>query len=403
MTTGAATDRTREEALLREVIETHARLDRLAGSTGEFESAQLLAEQLEAAGAPTVIEPATFLKGWAAVFAGLAAIPVLASIIAPRRGRWPLAITSAAAGALIGEDIANGPRLARRALGLRRATTNVIAQLGPGDAPRTLIVLAHHDAARTGWLFDQTAQKRLHRLMPKRIEAIRTSIPQWWPAIGGPLTIAFGLITGRRKLTRAAGAITAVGTAALIDIARGDVVPGANDNLSGVAVLVALAERWKTEPVEGVRVLLVSAGAEEELQGGIYGFLQDHAAELDPATTSCLVVDTVGSPQLVMLEAEGPVRMHYYDEQFRDLVASAAHEAGIDLERGLRSRFSTDAIVASRSGIPTTALVSLAPWRAPSNYHLPTDTPDRIDYGTVSDTTELAARVIARLAADVRA
>src|SRR5690606_13969527 len=135
------------------------------------------------------------------------------------------------------------------------------------------------------------------------------------------------------KLTRAAGAITAVGTAALIDIARGDVVPGANDNLSGVAVLVALAERWKTEPVEGVRVLLVSAGAEEELQGGIYGFLQDHAAELDPATTSCLVVDTVGSPQLVMLEAEGPVRMHYYDEQFRDLVASAAHEAGIDLER----------------------------------------------------------------------
>lgn len=386
-----------EIAILREVIEQHAPLERLAGSTGEFRSAELLAGRLAQAGAATRIEPATFLKGWAAVFAGLATIPVIASLIGPRCGRRPLAIAAGSAGLLIGEDIANGRRVVRRALGLRRATTNVIAELGPADAPRTLIVLAHHDAARTGWLFDQRAQQWLHRTFPDFVESIRTSIPQWWPAIGGPLAVAFGLLTRRFWIARAGGAVTALGGAALADIARSKVVPGANDNLSGVAVLVALAERWAKEPVDGVRVLLVSAGAEEELQGGIYGYLQEHAEGLDPATTRCLVVDTVGSPQLVMLEGEGPVTMHHYDEQFRDLVADAAQEAGVELERGLRSRFSTDAIVSSRAGIPTAALVSLAPWRAPSNYHLPTDTPDNIDYGTVAATTELAARVIEKL------
>src|SRR5690606_1121512 len=155
------------------------------------------------------------------VFAGLATIPVLASLVGPRVARRPLALAAGAAGLLIGEDIANGRRFVRRALGLRRATTNVIAELGPSDAPRTLIVLAHHDAARTGWLFDQRAQMRLHRAFPQFIESIRTSIPQWWPAIGGPLAVAFGLLTRRFGIARAGGAVTAVGGAALVNIARG--------------------------------------------------------------------------------------------------------------------------------------------------------------------------------------
>ena len=39
--------------------------------------------------------------------------------------------------------------------------------------------------------------------------------------------------------------------AMLMDIARSPAVPGANDNLSGVAVLVAIADQLKRRPVEG--------------------------------------------------------------------------------------------------------------------------------------------------------
>lgn len=53
---------------------------------------------------------------------------------------------------------------------------------------------------------------------------------------------------------------SALAAALFADIARSPVVPGANDNLSAVALLVALAERLRERPVKGVRVLLVSLG-----------------------------------------------------------------------------------------------------------------------------------------------
>ena len=138
---------------------------------------------------------------------------------------------------------------------------------------------------------------------------------------------------------------SAVGLATFADVARSPIVPGANDNLSAVAVLVALAERLRDEPIDGLRVLLASCGAEEVIQGGIYGFARRHFPALDRDRTWFLNLETVGSPRLVMLEGEGPVMMEdYHDRGFRDLVCAAAQRAGVPVLRGLRARNSTDAV-----------------------------------------------------------
>ena len=107
------------------------------------------------------------------------------------------------------------------------------------------------------------------------------------------------------ELARAGLAIGALGTALVADIWRSETVPGANDNLSGVAGLVGLAELLREQPVPGLRVLLVSCGAEETLQDGIRAFVARHRDELDPARTAFVNLDTVGSPHLVLLEARG--------------------------------------------------------------------------------------------------
>lgn len=391
--------------LLREVIELHAAIDRPAGSTGEYRSAQLLRDRLAEAGAAHPrIEPATFFQGWPSALALAVSVPMLAGAIGPSRGRKTLAALSIAAGIAVADDIDNRTRFLRRLLRRERPTTNVVAEVGATDAPVTLVVLAHHDAGRTGKMFDQTLQRKLWERFPERIESVDTSMPFWWPAFLAPAAVGVGLLTGSRGLQKVGAAFSAAAFGLLADIARSPNVPGANDNLSGVAVLVALAERLRDAPINGVRVLLVSAGAEEELQGGVYDFLRDHGAELDPTSTYCLAVDTVGSPQLVMLEGEGTVAMEdYTDPAFRDLIAAEAEHGGVSLLRGLRSRFSTDGVVFSRANVPTVSLVSVEPWRAPSNYHLLTDTPENLTYETIAATTELCERVARRLAADAQA
>ncbi len=194
-----------------------------------------------------------------------------------------------------------------------------------------------------------------------------------------------------------------LGTALVADLWRSETVPGANDNLSGVACLVALAELLHERPVAGVRVLLASCGAEETLQDGIRAFMRRHRRELDPGTTHFINLDTVGSPHLVLLEAEGPIRMEEYRGPWlRDLFAERAASLGIALYRGYRARASTDSVIPSRAGYATATLVSMTDWRSPANYHLPSDIPANLDYTTVADAARLVYDVALALAAESR-
>src|SRR5262249_36766811 len=147
--------------------------------------------------------------------------------------------------------------------------------------------------------------------------------------------------------------------AAMVDIGRRPAVPGANDNLSGVAAIVALAEALQRRPVTGLRGLLVSAGAEEALQPGLTGFAPGPFDLLPARSAWFLNLDTVGSGRLVLLEGEGPVRMHDYGAAFKDLVERCAVETGVPVLRGLRSRNSTDGAVPHRYGYPTATVVSV--------------------------------------------
>jgi len=201
-------------------------------------------------------------------------------------------------------------------------------------------------------------------------------------------------------MARAGALLSAASAVALADIARNRIVPGASDNLSGVAVLVGLAARLTAEPVQGLRVVLASCGAEEVLQGGVYGFTERHLKGRDPAATWVLNVDTVGSPRLIMVEGEGTLRVEDFCEPaFRDLVAAVAEEAGIPLRRGLRARTSSDAVVPSRAGFPTAMLCSVNAWKAIDHYHKPSDLPEHVDYATVGAALDLSEAVARRLAA----
>jgi Zn-dependent M28 family amino/carboxypeptidase len=173
-------------------------------------------------------------------------------------------------------------------------------------------------------------------------------------------------------------------------------VPGANDNLSGVAVLLEVARRLASGPPQGVRVILLSAGAEEANQEGMLAFARRHFPRLPRASTSFLCLDTVGSPELVLIEGEGFLRMYEYPSEQKERIVAAARDAGVTIGRGMRFTFATDGLVPLRRGYQAATIGSVTEYLVPSNYHWPTDTADNVDYRSVANATDIVMATIAR-------
>jgi hypothetical protein len=391
------------ERVIREVVETLAPLDRTPCSPGEREAAEWLAARLRSVrGVHAVeLEDEPSWGTFPPTAAGLGVLGMAAATLALRGRRASAALVAAATFAGIVDEAQNGPRIVRRLVRRRRTTVNLLARIADESGPHagTLVVLAHHDAPQSGVLFRQTLQRWIYERAPRLLERGKTPPPQWWFGLAGPLSTVAAAASGRRRFARAGLIAGAIGTALVADIWRNATVPGANDNLSGVSVLVALAELLSETPLPGVHVLLVSCGAEETLQDGIRAFVSRHRHELDPQRTWFVNLDTVGSPHLIMLEGEGPVWMEdYAGPWLRDMLAAQAQRLGIALERGFRARSSTDSVIPSRAGYPIATLLSMTDWRSPANYHLPTDVPANLDYGTVADATRLVYGLAGALA-----
>jgi len=389
------------ERVLREVVEALAPLDRTPCSAGERQAAEWLASRLGAIDGVEVTledEPSWGIFPPTATAIGLTGMAAARLALRGRRLGATLLAVACAAGLI--DEAQNGPRVLRRLIRRRRRTVNVVARAGDTEAIETLVVIAHHDAPQTGLLFDQSLQRRVWERNPERLAHAKRSLPQWWIGLAAPLGALLTALSGRRAPARAGLAIGTLGTALVADVWRSATVPGANDNLSGVAALVALAQMLAVERPDGLRVLLVSCGAEETLQDGIRAFLARHGERLAPESTTFVNVDTIGSPHLIMLEGEGPIWMeHYPGPWLRDLVAETAERLEIPLERGFLARSSTDSVIPSRAGYPTATLVSITDWRSPANYHLASDVPENLDYGTVADATRLLHELLRALAA----
>ncbi|MCW3001645.1 MAG: Zn-dependent exopeptidase [Conexibacter sp.] len=387
-----------EEALHADVAALAA-LDRLPCSPGEAEAARWIADRLQASGARVAVDEELVHGTYFTPLGVLNAVGAAGGIavLLGRRGIGTLAGAVATVG--IWQDLTGGRRRTLRRFLKRQTTTNVVAEIGDADAAHTLVVHAHHDAARTSFIFDQS----LARFMCERLPGVMDRVDRWPPlmglVIGGPTAVAVSGITGGRR-TAFFGAAFAAGTAAVMaHMIREPVVPGANDNLSGVAVLLDVARRLQADPPPpGVRVILLSAGAEEANQEGMLAFARRHFGRLPRESTTFLCLDTVGSPELVLIEGEGFLRMYEYPSRQKERVASAARDAGVRLRRGMRFTFATDGLVPLRRGYEVASLGSVTEHLMPANYHWPTDTAANVDYRSVAAASDVVMATVARTA-----
>ena len=367
-------------ALLERVVRELASFERPSASQGERRAAEWIAAELRDAGCRDVrIEEERAHGGYWWPLGLLNAGSWLASVLGGRRAA---ALVGAVAASAIYDDVGGGRLWFRRTLPTR-PTWNVVAETGDPEARRTVVFIAHHDAAHSGLVFHPALPRTSMKLFPRLHERAEQSLPILYGPFLGPVLLALWGLLGLRPLRLAGSVFTLGATAAMANIGASRVVPGANDNLSAVAVVVALAHALREQPPAGVRVLLVSTGSEESFMEGMQAFARRHFAGLDPETTEFVCIECVGSPDLCVVEGEGMLRMRYYTGETRERLARAGLDAGVELTRGLRTVAATDALIALRAGYPTCLLGGVDETKFPSNYHWPTDTPDNLDWDSV--------------------
>ncbi|MET0559327.1 MAG: M28 family peptidase [Solirubrobacterales bacterium] len=383
-----------DKAKLRGWLEELERIDRPSASEGERRAAEWLVARFAELGAEARIEaePAHGTYWWPLGIG--AALGALSGALALRGRRFLATLLGAIGAAGIAADFPPGKRPLRRLLP-RRTTYNVVCELGDPEAERTIVLIAHHDAAHSGLVFHPALPQIGDRL--GLIERTDTSPMLMAPIVGGPLLAALGALTGWRPLSKL-GALLGLGSAAaMAEIGARDVVPGANDNGTAVVALLALAERFRDEPPKGIKVVLLSVGSEESFSEGIMAFGERHFDELPQESTFFLCLETLGSPHLLVLRGEGFLKMREYPEKSLALMDGLAEDLGIWLFPNLRLHNGTDGLEPLAAGYESAVLASCTDLKQPANYHWWHDLAENVNFDTVSDGIRLAEATVRRL------
>jgi len=281
-----------------------------------------------------------------------------------------------------------------RSLLFRRVSQNVVSAGNRPETPARLILMAHYDAARTGYVFSK-ASKRIRRL-PERV---RLGL--------GPFRLFFWLglapllpILGARMAGLDAtwlNAIQAIPTIVLIvaaflliDIVLSEIVPGAYDNASGVAAALSAAQELTTDPPVNLDVWVVLTGSEESFCEGSRAFVRSRRKQLDRERTYFLNVDSVSYGQVAYEVSQGAVISLPHDRQLVELAEALGAAGAADggalairhplLDDALPPRIRKFRAITLRT---TDADGNLAPW-----YHTHEDVPERVDPAALQRATD---------------
>jgi hypothetical protein len=353
-------------------------------SPEEHMAAVLVRERLAERGLEAELEPFRGYSTFAAPFSVILGLAVAPALLSRRRrlARSALALASLAGLATEGGLV----RTPLSDLLSRRPSQNLVATIEPsGEARRTVCLVCHLDTSRSGLMFDP---RFVRHLTPWLLVQSAACVVQAGELLLGRVAIG-------RRLVGAARGVLAVGLGLLIERElRGEDVPGASDNASGVAVVSELGLELAASPPEHTHVVVLMTGCEEAGLLGAQAFLRSH----DTADWLFLNVDNVGGPATLRYTLhEGMGRKWDCDPSLVAIAREIEAGGGLGLAAtdgpiGLTYDV-TPVLAAGGRGI---TLVAGDDGVIP-NYHWPTDTPENLDSDSLVRTLEVTRRMVAAI------
>ncbi len=368
-------------------------------ATGEDERRAhgIVRDEMEALGLETSVKPFTWNKS---IYANLAlhfGTATLGSLLAGKRPALGLALHALSA-ASYAADSARAAFVMRRLFPFR-ASQNVLGVLRAKKAPRLRVVfLAHVDAAYTGLVFRPELVKRLHSkpgtFMYKSLRVATGATAAL--AVVDVLQLVFGKSWPLRIARLGLSVPALVAFLFNLDVVlRNHTVPGAMDDLSGVAGILLLARRLRARELEDVEVVFVGTGCEESGLGGAERLCEQMRAEWSRDRTVIIGLDGLANGELrYFVEGEiFPLPVQPWLAEAIEGVAASdprfAEVRAFEIPVG-----GTDAVPFATAGYPAVTLGCVDPHHGmPREYHLPSDTPENLEVEKIPFCVDVAERV----------
>jgi hypothetical protein len=368
---------------------------RWAGTEGERRAAEHLAARLRSLGRDVEVEPAVVRPDYPLTYVLHILLALAGGAVSARRPRLGAAALLAAVVSGFGDGTARF-HLLRRVT--RPAVTHNVLSRERGGKPGTLVILAHYDAAKTGWLFDPRALERRVRLGRRLGLDIGLFEPFTWSLLALLGLVALRAVGVKSRALSAARVapmlILAAHVPLLLQIRASKAVPGAADNASGVATVVRLAERHGGR-LRNFDLCVLFTGAEEGLLLGMREWMRAHEHELDPRRTIFLNLDEAGYGTVRYVTAEGSDGAPPDTPKLRALCDEV--RAGRVDAQPMPSLALADASVAAQHGYRAIRIACLPEPTFAPEYHRPTDTPERLDPHAPERAFEFCSQLIERI------
>jgi hypothetical protein len=264
-----------------------------------------------------------------------------------------------------------------------RRSRNVIGKMGKDDEPYKVVISAHMDAARAGWIFDSRLSNFVGRFKDQPLH--KTLMILMTVLVVVFVVKAFGGKTWVLSLIFNSAAFISLALSLLmIQWELSPFAPGANDDLSGVSVMLGAAERLLQSAPEGFQFVFVATGAEEAHCSGMKAFMKAHMREFDRKWSFFINLECLGGGRLKYVTEEGFIVFQKHDHTLIQIAEIVSRRCGLDFLPTYTVAHS-ESIVPLTKGFKSIGLIALSENNVPTNYHQPQDVEANINYGLLED------------------
>ena len=169
---------------------------------------------------------------------------------------------------------------------------------------------------------------------------------------------------------------------------RNKIVDGANDNLSGCYIGIAILKALKDEGIEleNTEIGVVLTGSEEAGLRGAKAWCEAHAHEFNDVPTFVYSYDTITQPEYMQVNYRDLNSTVKVDKDVSDLYYEACQELGIHCGKGVVPPLggATDSAAFAQAGMRSTGVTALN-HALPDFYHTRLDTPEKLNKGCLAD------------------